>query len=270
MSTARCANSDHLIDFSAVSVLSLMGQNREDIETLRRVLQMCAYIVELSVKTDLFEDFTTYELENITAIRETKTLKHLRLVLMLVHPTDNKVVSWDEAYVVTQLMLKRTVEEQKLAKIFNAADADIVFFSSDHVLFRIHSVYLNDSTSRGFPELSSHVVIDTEPIPLQEESDVIDLLFQFIEAPAESQNYQQPRIFRCPSKDDAELFFRSAEAAEKYVVYSATNACVKHMEYVHELLSFHDYSDLADQAAKHALCMGLDRVAAKQNAPGFD
>ncbi|KAF9472627.1 hypothetical protein BDN70DRAFT_968985 [Pholiota conissans] len=93
MSTARCANGDHLIDFSAVSILSLMGQNREDIETSRRVLQMCAYIVELSVKTDLFEDFTTYEIENITAIRETKTLKRLHLVLMLIHPPFDDTMS---------------------------------------------------------------------------------------------------------------------------------------------------------------------------------
>ena len=79
----------------------------------------------------------------------------------------------------------------------------------------------------GFVPVGDHIFVEAEPVVLQEPSYVLEILFQFIEPPPESRDYRQPDV------DDLsrDLFFMVAEAAEKYVVYSAINVCICSMRY---------------------------------------
>ncbi|KAF9472219.1 hypothetical protein BDN70DRAFT_771055, partial [Pholiota conissans] len=94
----------------------------------------------------------------------------------------------------------------------------------------------------------------SDTVQLEESADVLKILFQFIEPPSQSRHYRQPSMVNM----DADLFFRVAEAAEKYVVYSALSVCITRMEQCvakkplevlnHTVL--HGYVGLADKAAE--------------------
>jgi len=95
--------------------------------------------------------------------------------------------------------------------------------SSDSVVFKIFRKYLDAGTA-GFPSLEA-VVVDQQPVLLQESSQVLELLFQFIHPRSGEQPFRQPMI----TDVDTILFFQVAEAAEKYVVFGAMNLFVTRM-----------------------------------------
>ncbi|KAF9477412.1 hypothetical protein BDN70DRAFT_947397, partial [Pholiota conissans] len=105
-------------------------------------------------------------------------------------------------------------------------DADVTFISSDHVTFKIHSVYLNLSTSIGFAQAPQDDASQSEPTLLAESAEVLEIIFQFIEPPPLSRNHKHPSI----AELTPELFFQVAEAAEKYVIYGATNISLIRIE----------------------------------------
>ncbi|KAF9486096.1 hypothetical protein BDN70DRAFT_770033, partial [Pholiota conissans] len=94
---------------------------------------------------------------------------------------------------------------------------------------------------------------ESEPIRLPEHSDILEILFQFIEPPSESRNFRRPNVVGLEST----VFFGVAEAAEKYIVYGAINVCITSMwqiidEYPLEVLNHctkHGYPELGDLAA---------------------
>ncbi|KDR71149.1 hypothetical protein GALMADRAFT_35914, partial [Galerina marginata CBS 339.88] len=134
-------------------------------------------------------------------------------------------------------------------------NADITFKSSDNVLFKVYKTYLN-AASDGFavPELVS---TETDVVPLDEPSEVLEVLFQFIHPCLESQKYRQPSVIDM----EISLFFLVAEAAEKYVVFGATNTFATRMHQLTsqnpiEILNYsskHGYPSLADEVAILAL-----------------
>ncbi|KAF9477397.1 hypothetical protein BDN70DRAFT_881227 [Pholiota conissans] len=162
-----------------------------------------------------------------------------------------------------------------MSVLFYEDDADATFVSSDNILFKIHSASLNVCTSRGLARESQDTPIESDPIQLQEPADVLEILFQFIEPPPASRNYKHPSIFTL----SPELFFGVAGAAEKYVVYGATDICSVRMEqllpeYPCEVLNhciLHGHTDLGDRAAVKALkCTpDSDEAARIFTAPGL-
>jgi len=108
----------------------------------------------------------------------------------------------------------------------NHTSADLTFRSSDNILFRIHAKYL-EATSAGLAPPPS-TLIDGAHIDLGEPSTVLEVLFQFVHPPSESQRYRQPNV-RSLGPD---IFFAVAEAAEKYIVFGAVNVCMTRMRSV--------------------------------------
>ncbi|KAF9471884.1 hypothetical protein BDN70DRAFT_887600 [Pholiota conissans] len=165
------------------------------------------------------------------------------------------------------------VQEIRVSELFNSPTADVTFLSSDHVLFRMHGSHLNVN-SLGFARVSEHTVMEPEPVRLEESSEVLELLFQFIEPPPESRDFRQPAVDTLLPP----LFFKLAEAAEKYVVYAATNVCTTYMRQcieIHplEILNYcarHNYQNLADVAARSAVShmRNLEEAVLKLTAPG--
>ncbi|KAF9473853.1 hypothetical protein BDN70DRAFT_843093, partial [Pholiota conissans] len=136
--------------------------------------------------------------------------------------------------------------------LFDTTGADVTFISSDFVLFKMQSTHLS-LNSVGFVQAGEHIIA-AEPVALEESSQVLEILFQFIEPPPESRNFRHPEV------DDImiDLFFELAEAAEKYIVYAAVGVCLARMkqlleEYPFEVLNHcarHGHPDLADRAAE--------------------
>jgi len=155
--------------------------------------------------------------------------------------------------------------------LFCDLSADITFKSSDNVLFKIHSKYL-EATSAGFTP-SSPVAINQEVVLLDEPSQVLEILFQFIHPPTEAQQYRQPTMTDVTS----EILFAVAEAAEKYLVFGAMNVCLSRMDKIVEMHPLeilnhcfkHGYKELADKAALHTITFRLPVVAAKLTHPGL-
>lgn len=102
--------------------------------------------------------------------------------------------------------------------------ADVLFESSDGVLFRLQSKSLA-ITSAGFaaPE---KIVIDGQPTKLEETAEVLEILFQFIEPPSDSREFRYPSIIKLTAAN----MFLLAEAAEKYIVFPAMSSCVTAMQ----------------------------------------
>ena len=91
-------------------------------------------------------------------------------------------------------------------------------------MFKIHSKHLQTSSAVLSPGLASMDL--GEAVPLSETSDVLEILFQFVHPPSETAaNYHQPSVMNMKSN----LFFKVAEAAEKYVVFGAMNVCLTWM-----------------------------------------
>ncbi|KAF5350781.1 hypothetical protein D9758_010335 [Tetrapyrgos nigripes] len=108
---------------------------------------------------------------------------------------------------------------QAVSKIFHAdSGGDIVFRSSDNVLFYVHHKNL-DFMSEGFPPVN-HTIPPKEPVALSKDSKTLELLFQ----------YTYPSRMP-PDLDDLDFngLMKLAEAAEKYVINHARGPCVKQM-----------------------------------------
>ncbi|KAF8982135.1 hypothetical protein BDQ17DRAFT_1337020 [Cyathus striatus] len=141
---------------------------------------------------------------------------------------------------------------------FNAVDADVVFQSSDNVLFSIHRKNLETHTG-AFPP-AEFKADEQEVVTLQESSETLDLLFQFI--------YPQ----RHPSLSDStfEVLAPLAEAAEKYEAYSAMNICHirmlkfleanQHAEHIMSYAAKHGYKEVVDVAAPLVISMSIGSV----------
>ncbi|KAJ7195862.1 hypothetical protein C8J57DRAFT_1207536 [Mycena rebaudengoi] len=137
-----------------------------------------------------------------------------------------------------------------MSKIFNGADADITFKSSDGVQFRVHRKNL-EVCAEGFPpaEISS----TGEVVALTETSATLELLFQFM----------YPK--RHPALDTTPFTVLEplAEAAEKYQVFPAINIChirmrdmVKdHPAPVFVYAAKHDYPYLVSEVAPAMISM---------------
>ena len=106
----------------------------------------------------------------------------------------------------------------------SASDADVIFSSSDGMLFKVHRKYL-EATTGAFPP--ADVPTNSEIISLTESSTILELLFQF------TYPNHHPDV---DSIAHFETFADLAEAAEKYGVYSAMNICKLKMRSVHDML----------------------------------
>jgi hypothetical protein len=176
-------------------------------------------------------------------------------------------------------------------RLVNDPLADTVFVSSDNVLFLIHREHLDFATA-GFavpPLISS----DDSPVKLTEPSEILQILFQFIEPCSEKVQYRQPSVMTMKP----EIFFAVAEAAEKYIVSGAMNTCITRMKWAllfyrpsnrcnrtffshteiynsHpiEVLNHcakHGYADLAGTAAHESLSFPLDKIVQGLTHPGL-
>ncbi|KAG6839763.1 hypothetical protein C0991_011872 [Blastosporella zonata] len=95
---------------------------------------------------------------------------------------------------------------------FNASDADVIFKSSDDVLFHIHRKNL-EAHAGAFPP--SEFSTNGEVVSLTEDASILEKLFQYI--------YPQ----RHPDIElmDHEDLYKLAEAAEKYEVFGVIALC---------------------------------------------
>lgn len=95
------------------------------------------------------------------------------------------------------------------------ADFDIIFKSSDNVHFKVHRINLQVA-SQGFsaPDNTLESSLE-EVVDLQENSDVLNLLFQYMYP----QRQPDLKIIKFS------LLLKLAEAAEKYQVFSAMQSC---------------------------------------------
>ncbi|KAF7973109.1 hypothetical protein HWV62_16222 [Athelia sp. TMB] len=134
---------------------------------------------------------------------------------------------------------------------FCAADADIVFLSSDSILFRVHSSNLTCGSEGFAPPTGTSSLSKHDIVQLTETSMTLELLFQFM--------YPQ----RPPDLSALEFksFMGVAEAAEKYQVYSAMQICAMQMESCYqdhpfEVMTYaikHGYKRLMDVSERRAL-----------------
>ncbi|KAF8152763.1 hypothetical protein K438DRAFT_2026812 [Mycena galopus ATCC 62051] len=137
---------------------------------------------------------------------------------------------------------------------FSAPDADMTISSSDGVLFRVHRKNLAvHSDVFANAESATRPENGAEIVHLTETAEVLDLLFQFM--------YRRPDLEALEFKTLANL----AEAAEKYVVYSALTICrTKMREFISahplEVLVYavrHDRVNLANESARRSMGCGV-------------
>ncbi|KAF5358793.1 hypothetical protein D9758_008598 [Tetrapyrgos nigripes] len=96
---------------------------------------------------------------------------------------------------------------------------DVVFLSSDNVLFHVHQKHL-EAYAEGFP-LGQHTIpSQNEIIPLSEKSSTLEIVFQFMlpQSPPELDGLEFEQLMEL------------ANASEKYVVYFARRDCALYMK----------------------------------------
>ncbi|KAJ7431928.1 hypothetical protein B0H11DRAFT_824682 [Mycena galericulata] len=143
----------------------------------------------------------------------------------------------------------------QISERFRAADADITIQSSDGVLFKVHrknlevhSVVFAGAETATLPENGDEIA------RLSETSEVLDLLFQFM----------YPQLQPDLQTLEFSVMDDLAEAAEKYMVFSALTLCRMKMKYsipkhALEILNFavkHGH-DFADEAARQSISRGV-------------
>ncbi|KAF7291438.1 hypothetical protein MIND_01288900 [Mycena indigotica] len=141
---------------------------------------------------------------------------------------------------------------------FSSADADLTFCASDNVLFKVHRKNLEVHSEVFGDMFEAATKKSEETIGLSEPSAVLEVLFQYM--------YRQPQ----PSLDALPFSVCAgvAEAAEKYLVYSAMTALHAHMRanitrHPLVVLNFavpHDFATLANDAARHCLQFPLEKA----------
>jgi len=100
----------------------------------------------------------------------------------------------------------------------------LTFKSSDNILFKIYKTHLHSAS--GFHSAPNLIIIENGPIFLEESAHILEILFQFVHPPTETNRYRQPNLGQLPD----ETFFEVAEAAEKYTFFSAMNATILGMQ----------------------------------------
>ncbi|THU78185.1 hypothetical protein K435DRAFT_769590 [Dendrothele bispora CBS 962.96] len=149
-------------------------------------------------------------------------------------------------------------DKEKVSRIFNAdTGGDIVFRSSDNVLFYIHQKNL-EVLSEGFPPTSHTSTSLTEIVPLTETSSTLELLFQYT-------YHQMP-----PDLDNLNFqdLMNLAEAAEKYVIHYARKSCLTQIKkfipkYPLRILSFsgeHGHEELIYEVAPQLMTLPLSKI----------
>ncbi|KAF8071467.1 hypothetical protein FPV67DRAFT_874709 [Lyophyllum atratum] len=128
--------------------------------------------------------------------------------------------------------------------LFNAPDADVVFRSSDGVLFRIHSKNL-EFASDGFPppEFST----ENQLVDLPEIARTLELMFRFV----------YPRLQPSLEGVNSDILSPLAEAVEKYQILTGKELCNVYMSKtlpsnavaVLDYSIRHNYPALANRAA---------------------
>ncbi|KAJ7026034.1 hypothetical protein C8F04DRAFT_123968 [Mycena alexandri] len=152
------------------------------------------------------------------------------------------------------------MEPTRISIRFCALDSDLTIASSDGVLFKVHHKNLEvHSDVFASAEGATRPENGDEIVYLSETSDVLDLLFQYM--------YRQPQ----PELKDVEFstFAGLAEAAEKYVVYSALGWCRMKMEesattHPLQVLDYavkHGHVDLANESAQQSMLSSVCGVA---------
>ncbi|KAG6808795.1 hypothetical protein H0H92_002876 [Tricholoma furcatifolium] len=103
-----------------------------------------------------------------------------------------------------------------ISENFHASDADVVFRSSDNILFRIHRKNL-ETHADAFPP--PEFKTNGEVVPLTEDSATLENLFRYI----------YPQLH--PDIEDLgiERLSNLAQAAEKYEVYNVMAMCKSRM-----------------------------------------
>ncbi|KAG6901803.1 hypothetical protein C0995_007739 [Termitomyces sp. Mi166 len=142
--------------------------------------------------------------------------------------------------------LQRSDSDLPYSEKFDAPDAEVVFQSSDRILFRIHKMNLATCTEGFSPP--EHSTFD-EIVPLPESSSTLELLFQFI--------YPRPQ----PELGtiDFETLALLAEAAEKYRVFPAINLCTIYM-----ILGLREHlEDHVEEIFVHALRHAVHKLVAR-------
>ncbi|KAF9471820.1 hypothetical protein BDN70DRAFT_998468 [Pholiota conissans] len=82
---AKCADGKHLLNCSDLSTLSV-GFMPKDVPDIRQLLEMSHHLVELYFRMDIRTDFSAFNLQNIPAIQQTRTLKQLNFKLIILRP----------------------------------------------------------------------------------------------------------------------------------------------------------------------------------------
>ncbi|KAG6916793.1 hypothetical protein DXG01_005316 [Tephrocybe rancida] len=152
-------------------------------------------------------------------------------------------------------LLSQAAPQQAVSEHFHSSDADVVFKSSDNVLFHIHRKNL-EAHAAAFPP--SEFDTRGEIVPLTEDASTLEKLFRYM--------YPQ----RHP---DIELLhfeglYELAEAAEKYEAFGVMSACKSrikqlvddHPTEIFNYASRHDYADILSMAAPLLLDIPLDDV----------
>ncbi|KAG6887764.1 hypothetical protein C0992_010834 [Termitomyces sp. T32_za158] len=111
-----------------------------------------------------------------------------------------------------QSTTSETCTEVYIWKDFNASDADVVFQSSDNVLFHIHRKNL-EVHAAGFPP--AEISTEKKIVSLSEDAWTLENLFPYIYP------VRYPDINALSFEDLSKL----AEAAEKYQVFSVMHIC---------------------------------------------
>jgi len=131
-----------------------------------------------------------------------------------------------------------------------------------------------DLASAGFTVADVSVGGNPEPVILEEESQTLEILFQFVHPRSESDRYRQPSVV---IGMELPLFFRFAEAAEKYLLSGAMNTCITRMYQIYTLKPIevlnhcvkYGYEPLADLAAPLTISLSIGAVVDGLTVPGL-
>ncbi|KAG6916789.1 hypothetical protein DXG01_005312 [Tephrocybe rancida] len=138
---------------------------------------------------------------------------------------------------------------------FNASDADVVFKSSDNVLFHIHRKNL-ETHSEAFPP--SEFSTNGEVVPLTEDASTLNNLFECV----------YPRRSSPIERLPFEYLSKLAEAAEKYEIFSAMVVCKMRLKQlaannpveIFNYASKHGYPEILSVAAPFLLDIPPDKA----------
>ncbi|KAF9529765.1 hypothetical protein CPB83DRAFT_852141 [Crepidotus variabilis] len=153
--------------------------------------------------------------------------------------------------------------------------ADVSYTSCDGITFRLHSDHVKvNAADMPLPDSKSkNLNSEAAAIALEETSEVLDALFQFIQPPSKT---GKTRGIMCTifsnEKFEGSLLLELIKAAEKYGVNSALDACLVRLDQLVErepdkntleivnLADKYGYTDILDKVAEVALSLPLDEV----------